>query len=91
MAGNGGGARLFGLDGKPIIGNKPHKIVVLKAPPGTPIDGRMVEMIAKATGCSVLVMPHESELLLGEMAVRSINAVHEGIHRLIKLEEEKNR
>jgi hypothetical protein len=67
--------------GKPI---KPQpKIIVVKAPPEVNISGNLMGALTKTTGCIVVRLPMDAELLTGRVAKEYIEAIHMSIHQAL--------
>lgn len=78
MANNG--HHLLDKDGHPIITEA--GLVVLKVQHGFPISQRLVQNVAMATHCTVLVIPHECELIQGKLAIEEMRMIHQSIHTI---------
>ena len=80
---NGNGNKLFGLDGKSLIDNAPVGVVVLKVPRSAgSIPQQLLAGIAQVTHCNIIILPMEYELLMGEMAAKEIQSIHQAIHAI---------
>ena len=75
--------QLVNAQGIPIHTNS--KIVVLKYPPGTQVPQQLVQLISKATGCSIIVLPMDAELMMGRVALDGIISTHVGIHAVLNI------
>lgn len=85
MAGGDGG-KLLGPGGQPI--KRPSSgVVVLKCYNMERLpDPKFVAQIAKALGSSVIMLPSETDLLTGQVAINEVDRLHEAIHRLLELQ-----
>lgn len=81
---NGGGIdKLVKPDGTPI---KPEpKLVVIKTPRGVTINPQVISAVAQTTGCNVIVLPMDSELIMGRLALAELQSAHAGIHAILEL------
>jgi len=84
---------LFGPSGKPV-NTGPKGLVVLKvynANRGAP-PPQLLQAIGQMLNSHVIILPTETELLLGRIAKEEVERLHESIHRLLKImkEEETN-
>ena len=74
---------LISPTGRPLI-TEP-KIIVLKLPKGVNFHPQMIEQIGKVTGCSVIAVPMECELMMGDIAAKDLNSLHHAIHAILTL------
>lgn len=79
--GNGGG--LVKPDGSPMV--KEPRLIVIKQPKGVQIHPNVVAQIAKMTGCDIVVLPMDSELMMGKLALEELKSVHQGVHAILQL------
>ncbi len=88
MGSNGSGHNeIIGADGRPIS-SKPAGVVVLKVPKEVKgIAPQLIQGIAAATRCSVIILPHEYELMMGKIADDTIKSMHEAIHQICGIKE----
>ena len=74
---------IYGPGGKPIITPDASKIAILKVPQGS-VTPEVVQMVAKVISTAgfqaLLIMPHEHELVLGELVHKELRAIHRVIH-----------
>jgi len=85
MSGNGGKPPdIVGPDGRQLR-SKSAGIVILKVPIGisTPAQ-QVVSAIAEVTGCNVIVLPMEYEIMMGKIAVEALISIHEAIHQIVE-------
>jgi len=68
-------------DGKPLV-TQP-KVIVIKSE--RPLNQQFLQYISQTTKCAVIELPMECELIMGRMAVKSIDSIHTGIHAITQL------
>lgn len=67
--------------GRPV---KPQpRLIVIKRPVDMRLNPQIVATVGKATGCIVLEMPMDSEMLTGRVAKEYIEAIHMSIHQAL--------
>lgn len=65
-----------------------QEVIVLKVQSGT--EGSVASWaheIGEQTGSLVVILPHETDLLLGERAKSELERFHEEIHKILEKEE----
>jgi hypothetical protein len=82
--GGDGGNNFVGLDGKPLRTKAAGLIVIKSTVEASNGLLQTLPGIAKVTGCDVIVLPMNCELLLGRLAIREIKATHKQIHEIAK-------
>ena len=75
------GSKLLGPGGLPLSTLPP--IVVIKT--RQPLSQKLVQIIGVATKSNVVVLPFEKDLLMGKLAMEDIEAIHEAIHKVLKI------
>ena len=75
-----GTKNLVSASGQPLISEP--KLIVLKRPRDIHLDPRMVQGLAVATHCSVIELPMDAELMMGELASKELDSVHHAIHHI---------
>jgi len=87
---NGKHSGLLGPGGQPLKKDKEEpRIIVLKHPMNVGINPRLATQISESTRCSVIILPMDSELMMGELAKKEIESMHKGIHAILQIPEEK--
>lgn len=80
---------LVGPDGKPAT-TGPKGLVVFKCYNTQALPHpQMVKSIGQALNSHVIVLPGETELMLGRIALEEVKRLHECIHRLLKIMHEE--
>lgn len=74
---------LLGPDGKQL--HKEPNLIVLKYPKKNPVNPQLIVGLGKQTGCNVISMPMNSELMMGELAMKEIVSTHSGVHAILQL------
>jgi len=74
-------SKLLGPDGLPL--STLPSIVVIKT--RQPIPQRLVQAIGATTKSNVVVLPFEKDLIMGKLAMEDIEAIHEAIHKVLKI------
>ena len=69
--------------GKPIF-TEP-KMAVIKTPRGLQLPPQVMEAIGKMSGCSVINVPMDCEIMMGELAVKELESLHHGIHAILEI------
>ncbi len=83
--GDNDGSKILGPDGLPLTTEPP--IVVVKS--RHPLPQQLVQSIGMTTKCSVIVLPLEIDLLTGKLAREEIEAVHDALHDILGITDEK--
>ena len=83
--GNNLGKTIFGPDGQPLSSQPP--IVVIKS--RHPLGPEIVKQVGMATKSSVIVLPLAIDLIMGNLAMEEIEAIHFSIHNILGIEEEE--
>ena len=78
------GPHLVGPHGEQLHPTTP-KLIVIKQPKGVKINPQIAAMTGKQTGCNVIVIPMDCELMMGELALKQIMSTHIGIHAVLDL------
>lgn len=78
-------SKLFGPGGHPI--SKELSLISIKSP--VPIPTQVIENITKLTGCTVIALPPFAEILTGKVAKDELDAIHNTLHKLLDIEDEK--
>ena len=73
--------RLVDPAGKPLV--KEPRFIVIKTE--HPLNPQFVETISQATGCSVVCLPMNVELLKGKIAVEQFTAMHQEVHKVMQI------
>ncbi len=76
-------SKLLGPGGQPLSTLPP--IVVIKT--REPLPQKLVQAIGATTKSNVVVLPFEKDLLMGKLAMEDIEAIHEAIHKVLKIGE----
>jgi hypothetical protein len=76
-------AKLIGPNGAPLIAEP--SLVVLKVVSGQPIHPRVIQIIGQATGCNVAIIPMNSEISMGRVAMEQLDVLFEDICKQKKL------
>lgn len=74
-------SKLLSPDGRPL--STQPEIVVIKT--RHPLPPQLVQRIGMVTKCNVVVLPFEKDLLMGKLAMEDIEAIHEAIHKVLKI------
>lgn len=74
---------LVGPTGAPIF-TEP-KMAVIKTPRGVQLPPQAVEAVAQMSGCSVINLPMDCEIMMGELAVKELKSVHHAIHAILEV------
>jgi len=69
--------------GKPIF-TEP-KLAVIKVPRGVSLPPQVLEAIGQMSGCSVINVPMDCEIMMGELALKELNSLHHGIHAILEV------
>jgi len=69
--------------GKPIF-TEP-KMVVIKTPREVQLPPQILEVVGKMSGCSVIILPMDCEIMMGELALKELKSVHHGIHAILEI------
>jgi len=69
--------------GKPIF-TEP-KLVVVKTPKGVQLPPQAIEAVAQMSGCSVVNLPMDCEIVMGELALRELKSIHHAIHAILEI------
>ena len=80
---NGDRPGLVGPSGQPLF--KEPKLIVMKLPQGTQIHPKMIAQLCKQSGCNIITLPMDSELMMGKLATQELNSTHIGIHAILGL------
>ena len=87
MASNGNGGKppqILGVDGRPAS-TKPRGIAVLKIPQSAnPPTQQGMEAMMQITGCNLIILPMEYELVRGKIALNTLESMHTAIHEILK-------
>lgn len=78
--------KLVDASGQPLFPEK--KVIVIKTPKGSKLHPQLYSDISKVTGCAVLDLPMDSELIMGELAEKEILSLHHAIHAILGLPDE---
>lgn len=70
-------------DGRPLV--QVPKIIVIKSE--RPLNQQFVSGIAQATKSMVIELPMDAEILMGRIAVKSMESIHHAIHAITNLPE----
>ena len=81
--GNDNKPELLGPSGQPLF--KEAKLIVMKLPKGVKIHPQIIGHLSKHSGCNVITLPMDSELMMGNLAVNELNSTHTGIHAILGL------
>ncbi len=76
-----GAKDLIGPNGQHLI--KEQKLIVIKSPREVRIYSQVMEFLSKVTGCSVFNIPMDSELIMGDLAVRELASLHQALHAFL--------
>ena len=60
------------------------KLIVLKQPRGVNINPGVVKGLGEMTNCAVIVLPMDSELMMGELARKELDSIHTAIHLILE-------
>ena len=71
---------LINPEGQPLI--KEPQLVVLKHPRHVRINPELVGQIADILRCAVIILPMDSEFLMGNLAQQEMENIHSGIHAI---------
>lgn len=80
---NGNKPGLLGPSGQPLF--KEAKLIVMKLPRGIKIHPQIIGQLSKQSGCNIITLPMDSELMMGNLAVQELNSTHAGIHAILGL------
>lgn len=80
---DGNKPELLGPSGQPLF--KEAKLIVMKLPRGVKIHPRIIGELSKHSGCNIITLPMDSELMMGNLAVQELNSTHAGIHAILGL------
>lgn len=71
--------------GQPLI--KEPKLIILKmtAEVQKKLNPRLVPTIADMSGCDVIVLPMDSELMMGKLAMSELESMHSACHAIQEL------
>ncbi len=72
---------LVGPQGQSLI-KQPGNLVVLKVPRGLKLNPQFIAEISRLAGCPIIVLPMDSELIMGRLAHTEMMSIHEGIHAI---------
>jgi len=75
---------LISPQGKPLL-NKERKIIVIKTPRDVKLHPQMFSDISKLSGCAVISIPMDSEIIMGELAVKELLSIHSAIHAILEI------
>ena len=75
-----GSQDLIDPSGKPLI--KEPKLIVIKTPKDSPMPKQLIMEISKVTKCIVVSIPMDSELMMGNVAMKELDSVHSAIHAI---------
>jgi len=81
--GDGNEPELLGPSGQPL--RKEFKLIVMKLPKGVKIHPQIIGQLSKHSGCNVITLPMDSELMMGNLALQELNSTHTGIHAILNL------
>lgn len=74
---------LVGPSGQPL--QKEVKLIVMKLPKGVKIHPQIIGHLSKHSGCNVITLPMDSELMMGSLALNELHSTHAGIHAILGL------
>jgi len=74
---------IVGPTGKPIF-TEP-KLAVIKTPRGVQLSPQAIEAVGQMSGCSVINVPMDCEILMGELALKELESLHHGIHAILEV------
>ena len=80
---DGNKPELLGPSGQPLF--KEAKLIVMKLPRGVKIHPRIIGELSKHSGCNIITLPMDSELMMGNLALQELNSTHTGIHAILGL------
>ncbi len=72
---------LVNVSGRPLIQEK--KLIALKVPRGIRIDPKLYTDISRLTGCAVIELPMDCEVMMGELAGKELVSLHHAIHAIL--------
>lgn len=71
-------------DGSPLV--RQPKVLALKQPVSSkPFHPNFIQNLSKLTGCAVIVIPFDHEILMGKVAAENLESLHSGIHAIFNL------
>lgn len=74
---------LVSASGKPLI--QERKLIVIKVPRGVKINPKLILDIAKLTGCAVIEIPMDCEVMMGDLAFKELESLHHAIHAILEV------
>jgi len=74
---------ILGPDGQPVSTQPP--IVVVKS--RNPLPPQLIQNIGMATKSSVIVLPLAVDLIMDNLAMEEIEAIHKAIHNILDIED----
>ena len=77
-----GHKQLLGPQGETLY--EEQKLIVLKQPRGVNIQPVVVKGLSDMTKCAVIVLPMDSEIIMGELARKELDSIHTGIHAILE-------
>lgn len=78
---------LVSPSGQPLI--REPKLIIIKMTKEVQkkLNPKLVPTIAKMSGCDVVVLPMDSELMMGKLAMTELESMHSACHAILEIPE----